>query len=44
MQAIAEALGTTVSTKDGVAFSSMTSQGLDPMFIGAAASSELGKI
>ena len=44
MQAIAEALGTTVSTKDGVAFSSMTSQGLDPMFIGAAASSEVGKI
>ena len=44
MQAIAEALGTTVSTKDGVAFSSMTSQGLDPMFIGAASSSEIGKI
>ena len=44
MNAIAEALGTTVSTKDGLAFSSMTSQGLDPMFIGAASVAEDGKI
>ena len=44
MQAVAEALGTTVSTKDGVAFSSMTSQGLDPKFIGAASVAEEGKI
>ena len=44
MNAIAEALGTTVSTKDGVAFSSLTSQGLDPMFIGAASVAEEGKI
>ena len=44
MQAIAEALGTTVSTKEGIAFSSMTSQGLDPKFIGAASVSEEGKI
>ena len=44
MQAIAEALGTTVSTKDGIAFSSMASQGLDPKFIGAASVSEEGKI
>ena len=44
MQAIAEALGTTVSTKEGVAFSSMTAQGLDPKFIGAASVSEEGKI
>ena len=44
MQAIAEALGTTVSTKDGISFSSMTAQGLDPMFIGAASASEDGKI
>ena len=44
MSAIAEALGTTVSTKDGVAFSSLTSQGLDPMFIGAASVAEEGKI
>ncbi len=44
MQAIAEALNTTVSTKDGIAFSSMTSQGLDPKFIGAASVAEEGKI
>ena len=44
MNAIAEALNTTVSTKDGVAFSSLTSQGLDPMFIGAASVAEEGKI
>ena len=44
MQAIAEALGATVSTKEGVAFSSMTSQGLDPKFIGAASVAEDGKI
>ncbi|MBR2128198.1 MAG: SurA N-terminal domain-containing protein [Bacteroidales bacterium] len=44
MEAIAEALGTTVSTKEGVAFSSLTSQGLDPMFIGAASVAEDGKI
>ena len=44
MQAIADALGTTVSTKDGVAFSSMSAQGLDPKFIGAASVSEEGKI
>ncbi len=44
MEAIAEALGTTVSTKDGIAFSSMTSQGLDPKFIGAASVAEDGKI
>ena len=44
MNAIAEALETSVSTKDGVAFSSLTSQGLDPMFIGAASVAEEGKI
>jgi peptidyl-prolyl cis-trans isomerase D len=44
MNAIAEALKTTVSTKDGLAFSSLTSQGLDPMFIGAASVAEEGKI
>ena len=44
MEAVAEALGTTVSTKEGVAFSSLTSQGLDPMFIGAASVAEDGKI
>ena len=40
LEAIAEKLGTTVSTKDGVAFSSFSSQGLDPKFIGAAYASE----
>ena len=44
MEAIAEALQSSVSTKEGVAFSSLTSQGLDPMFIGAASVSEDGKI
>ena len=44
MEAIAEALGTSVSTKEGVAFSSLTSQGLDPEFIGAASVAEDGKI
>ena len=44
LAAIAEALGTTVSTKDGVAFSSLTSQGLDPKFIGAASVAEEGKV
>ncbi len=44
MEAIATALGTTVSTKDGVAFSSLTSQGLDPKFIGAASVAEVGKV
>ncbi len=44
MEAIATALNTSVSTKDGVAFSSLTAQGLDPKFIGAASVSEEGKI
>ncbi len=44
MEAIATALQTTVSTKDGVAFASMGAQGLDPKFIGAASVAEDGKI
>ena len=44
LEAIAEALGTTVSTKEGIAFSNMTAQGLDPKFIGAASVAEQGKI
>ena len=44
MEAIADALGTNVSTKTGVAFSSLTTQGLDPKFIGAASVAEEGKI
>ncbi len=44
MEAIAEALETSVSTKEDVAFSSITSQGLDNKFIGAASVAEDGKI
>lgn len=44
MQAIADTLGTTVSTKEGIAFSSLTAQGLDPKFIGAVSVAEEGKI
>ena len=44
MEAIASALETTVSTKDGITFASMTSQGLDPKFIGAVSVAEPGKI
>ena len=44
MEAIAEALETSVSTKEDVAFSSLTSQGLDNKFIGAASVAEDGKI
>ncbi len=44
MQAIAEALGTTVSTSDNVTFASLTSQGLDPKFIGAVSVTEPGTI
>ena len=44
MAAVAEALGRTVTTKEGVAFSSLTSQGIDPKFIGAASVAEDGKV
>ncbi|MBR5498850.1 MAG: SurA N-terminal domain-containing protein [Bacteroidales bacterium] len=44
MAAIAEALGKTVSTKEGVAFTSLTSTGLDNKFIGAASVAEDGKV
>ena len=44
LEAIAEVLGTNVSSQSGVAFSSLTSQGLDPKFIGAASVAEEGKI
>ena len=40
LDAVAEKLGVNVSSKDGVAFSSFSSQGLDPKFIGAAYASE----
>ena len=44
MQAIAEALGTTVSTQEDITFSSMRGQGLDPAFIGAACGAPEGQI
>ncbi len=44
MQAIADALNATVSTSDNIAFASLTSQGLDPKFIGAVSVAEPGVI
>ena len=44
LDAIAEALGTTVSTESNVTFSSLTSQALDPAFVGAVAAAPQGKI
>ena len=44
MQAIADTLGTTVRTKENITFASLTSQGLDPKFIGAVSVAETGKI
>lgn len=44
MQAVAEALGTTVSTQEGVVFTTTGYQSLDPKFVGAASVAEEGKI
>ena len=44
MQAVAEALGTTVSTQEGVVFTTTGYQALDPKFVGAASVAEEGKI
>lgn len=44
LEEMAEALGTTVSSRDDITFASLTSQGSDPRFIGAVASAEEGKI
>ena len=44
LAAIAEKLGTTVSTSNDVAFSSVSGTGLDPKFIGAIAAAPEGKI
>ncbi len=44
LQAIAEKLGTTVSSQSGVAFSSMNAQGLDPKFIGAVSVAPIDKV
>lgn len=44
MQAIADSLGTTVSKREGISFSSYMAQGLDPKFIGAVSVAEEGVI
>ncbi|MEG2320693.1 MAG: SurA N-terminal domain-containing protein [Bacteroidales bacterium] len=44
LEQIAEKLGTTVSSQTGIAFSSLTSQQLDPKFIGAIAGSKEGTL
>ena len=44
MQAIAEALGTTVSTQEGVVFATSGYQTLDPKFVGAASVAEKGTV
>ena len=42
MQAIADTLGTAVSKREGISFSSYMNQGLDPKFIGAVSAAEEG--
>lgn len=44
LEEIAEVLGTTVSNQEAVTFSSVSNQGLDPAFLGAVASAEVGKV
>ena len=44
IDAVAEKLGLTVSQQSGVAFSSLTSQQLDPKFIGAIAAAKEGEL
>ena len=44
MDAVAEALGRTVSSKTGLSFSSLSATGLDNKFIGAASVAEDGKV
>mgnify|MGYP002621810050 CR=1 FL=1 len=44
LEAIAEKLGTTVSTQNDVAFAAMSSRSLDPKFIGAVAAAKEGVI
>ena len=44
LEAIAEKLGTTVSTQNDVAFASMSARSLDPKFVGAIAAAPEGKI
>ena len=44
LEAIAEKLGTTVSTQNDVAFAAMSARSLDPKFVGAIAAAPEGKI
>ena len=44
MNSIAEALGQTVSTREGITFGSMTSTSTEPAFVGAVAGAEFGVI
>ena len=44
LEAIAEKLGTSVSTQSDVAFASMSARSLDPKFVGAIAAAPEGKI
>ena len=44
MEAIAEKLGTTVSTQNDVAFASLGARSLDPKFVGAIAAAKEGEI
>lgn len=44
IEAVAEKLGTTVSHRSGIAFSSLTSQQLDPKFVGAVAAAKEGEL
>jgi len=44
LEAIAEALETTVSTDNEISFSSLTSQSFDPALVGAVAGAQQGKI
>ena len=44
LEAVAEALGRTVSSKEGMSFASLSATGLDNKFIGAASVAEDGKL
>ena len=44
LEAIAEKLGTSVSTQEDVAFASMSARSLDPKFVGAIAAAPVGQI
>jgi len=44
LEAIAEKLGTTVSTQSDVAFSAMSARSMDPKFVGAIAAAPEGKV